>query len=96
VRLKVVLYIALLPLVQSCSSIPKQYTEVCEGGGCVHMANRCKQIKAAGSLQTQYGVTPIKGYEGPALVDGMWSVRCRDGKIIEILDSKFKDIESYQ
>jgi len=91
------IFILSIPLLaQACSSLPKQYSEVCAGDTCKHMVNRCVQMKAAGSLQTQYGVTPIKDYEGPALVDGLWSVRCKNGKVVQILDSKYKDIMSYQ
>jgi len=53
-------------------------------------------LKAAASRQTQYGVTPIRDYQGDASVDGMWSVRCRNGNVIQILDSKFKDIARYE
>jgi len=80
---------------QSCTSIPKKYADVCTNGACQHIKNRCVQMKVAGSRQTQYGVTPIKDYTGPALVDNMWSVRCKNGKILQILDSKFKDISTY-
>jgi len=86
----------LILVLQACSGVPKKYTEVCEGDGCKHMVSRCKQMKAAESRQTQYGVTPINEYRGPALVDGMWSVRCRNGKVVEIMDSKFKDIKTYE
>ena len=95
-RYALIFVFTIMPLIQSCSSIPKQYKEVCEGEKCKHMVNRCVQMKAASSRQTQYGVTPIRDYNGPALVDGMWSVRCKNGKIIQILDSKFKGIEKYK
>ena len=94
-NVKIFYLLAVIGFIQSCAGVPKQYKDDCADGACKHMQNRCVQIKAASSRQTQYGVTPIKDYEGPALVDGMWSVRCRDGKIIQILDSKFKDIASY-
>ena len=81
--------------IQSCVGVPSQYKEVCLDDACKHMVNRCIQMKAAASRQTQYGVYPIKEYEGPALVDGMWSVRCKNGKVLQILDSKYKDIVSY-
>ena len=82
-------------LIQSCTNLPAKYKDDCAGDACKHMVNRCVQIKASSSLQTQYGVTPIKNYEGPALVDGMWSVKCKNGKVVQIMDSKFKDISLY-
>ncbi len=95
-NIRIITMAAIIGLIQSCAGVPKQYKDDCADGACKHMQNRCKQMKAASSRQTQYGVTPIKDYEGPALVDGMWSVRCGDGKVLQILDSKFKDISSYQ
>jgi len=86
----------LLILTQSCATVPSQYKEACADDACRHIVNRCVQMKAASSLQTQHGVTPIKEYDGPGLIDGMWSVRCDNGKIKQILDSKFKDIASYE
>jgi hypothetical protein len=93
---KITAALFVLLLTQSCASVPTQYKEVCADDACRHMVNRCVQIKAAGSRQTQYGVTAIKAYDGPALVDGMWSVRCKNGKVKQILDSRFKDISSYE
>ena len=82
----------------SCTSIPEKYKDDCVDGACTHIVNRCKQIKATGNgrLHSQYGVSPIKNYNGPAVVDGLWTVRCKNGKIIEIMDSEFKTISSYE
>ena len=94
-KTRLLLTASLTLLVQGCAGVPKQYKDACADDACRHMVNRCVQMKAASSRQTQYGVTPIKDYDGPALVDGMWSVRCKNGKVQQILDSKFKDIASY-
>ena len=94
-RTKTIFVFVFIGLIQSCAGVPKQYKDDCANGACKHMQNRCAQIKASSSRQTQYSVSPIKDYDGPALTDGMWSVRCKNGKVLSILDSGFKDISSY-
>jgi hypothetical protein len=94
-RLKVIFLFVFIGFIQSCAGVPKQYKDDCANGACKHMQNRCTQMKAASSRQTQYSVTPIKQYDGQARTEGMWSVRCKNGKVIQILDSEFKDISSY-
>jgi len=97
-NIKRIYLFAAIGLIQSCASIPEKYKDDCADGACKHIVNRCKQIKATGNgrLHSQYGVSPIKNYNGPAVVDGLWTVRCKNGKIVEIMDSEFKTISSYQ
>jgi len=96
-KYKYLIFSGIVCLIQSCASIPEKYKDDCADGACKHIVNRCKQIKSTGNgrLHSQYGVSPIKNYSGPAVVDGQWTVRCKNGKVIEIMDSEFKSISSY-